>query len=651
MTFTEAAAEVLRIVGKPLHYKDITEIAIQKNLLSHVGKSPEVTMGSRLAALLKKGPKENPLVRIKPGVFALRSWSESGEINGEEQAEVAPAAAESPPANDGDKIEQVAVAEPAKESSDSEPEQPTEVEQPLVTKATDEPQQTLPSSNFPPADEVENNEENQDVTQVSDGTSSETSVEASSDRGASDSQPPSGDSRSGEDEDSDDRADAIPPTVNVDGMKSGAAHGRKYASSEGGRMPEPDELLRADLAARATDVFSEEEDDDKPIFGDDSYNDSLGRRRRRRRRRGRLGEEGLDFQEGLPSYTVSPAFGDAPGDNEVRERRPSRERENPREREHPHARERDRERESPRERDNTRDREANNREPDPRREERATRSIADVMARYGEGEEPTGRDTADMLAHLLSAYERNGGMVALRTLADAAQRKLRLQNDTAATQAQLAAVARADNLRRVAAQQRPRFRVSAGRIGLTDWVLGPELVRLEQEAFVAIERYREAVRRAFATRMAELPGHAIVELCVTLLERLGISQLRAIRRPGTNGGEVHLAGVQRTHASEFRVGVVLRRDGREVGRERVIELRGALHHYGPASAGWIVTTGQVLSGAREEALAPSASPVFVLDGFGLARACDEHDLAVVRTKFSLGLPDLDFFDAMKGSLG
>src|SRR5450755_1665702 len=78
MTFTEAAAEVLRLSGKPLHYKEITELAIEKNLLSHVGKSPEVTMGARLAALLKKEDKTNPIVRVKPGVFALREWSEAG---------------------------------------------------------------------------------------------------------------------------------------------------------------------------------------------------------------------------------------------------------------------------------------------------------------------------------------------------------------------------------------------------------------------------------------------------------------------------------------------------------------------------------------------------------------------------------------------
>src|SRR6266851_4346801 len=77
MTFTEAAAEVLRLVGRPLHYKEITDLAIEKNLLSHVGKSPEVTMGARLAALLKKNSKDNPLVRVKPGVFALRDWDDA----------------------------------------------------------------------------------------------------------------------------------------------------------------------------------------------------------------------------------------------------------------------------------------------------------------------------------------------------------------------------------------------------------------------------------------------------------------------------------------------------------------------------------------------------------------------------------------------
>lgn len=76
MTFTEAAVEVLRLSGKPLHYKKITEIAIEKNLLSHVGKTPETTMSSRLATMVKKDRGDAPIVKVKPGVFALRDLPE-----------------------------------------------------------------------------------------------------------------------------------------------------------------------------------------------------------------------------------------------------------------------------------------------------------------------------------------------------------------------------------------------------------------------------------------------------------------------------------------------------------------------------------------------------------------------------------------------
>jgi len=76
MTFTEAAVEVLRSVGKPLHYKKITEIAIERNLLSHVGKTPETTMSSRLATMVKKDRGDAPITKVKPGVFALREFPE-----------------------------------------------------------------------------------------------------------------------------------------------------------------------------------------------------------------------------------------------------------------------------------------------------------------------------------------------------------------------------------------------------------------------------------------------------------------------------------------------------------------------------------------------------------------------------------------------
>ncbi|MCC7539473.1 MAG: winged helix-turn-helix domain-containing protein, partial [Deltaproteobacteria bacterium] len=97
MTFTEAAAEVLRLAGRALHYKKITELAIEKNLLSHVGKTPDVTMGSRLATLVKKDRGDAPIVRVKSGYFALREWGEAalaGVPEGGDEAGDVPAAAD-----------------------------------------------------------------------------------------------------------------------------------------------------------------------------------------------------------------------------------------------------------------------------------------------------------------------------------------------------------------------------------------------------------------------------------------------------------------------------------------------------------------------------------------------------------------------------
>src|SRR6185437_16767125 len=133
-------------------------------------------------------------------------------------------------------------------------------------------------------------------------------------------------------------------------------------------------------------------------------------------------------------------------------------------------------------------------------------------------------------------------------------------------QSQVAAAVRADNARRVAGGQRPRFRLAGGRVALTDWLLSGDLARLEQEALAAVDRYREAARRSFARKLGELPGHAFVEICVLALEKIGVCQLRALRRPGAPGGESHFTVVLRAAAAdELRLGLVIRRDGREVG--------------------------------------------------------------------------------------
>jgi ribonuclease E len=80
MTFTEAAVEVLRRAGKPLHFKEISEAAVRENLLSHVGQDPEVTMGQRLAAMAKR-EEERKVVAVAPeGTFALTEWGVPADL-------------------------------------------------------------------------------------------------------------------------------------------------------------------------------------------------------------------------------------------------------------------------------------------------------------------------------------------------------------------------------------------------------------------------------------------------------------------------------------------------------------------------------------------------------------------------------------------
>jgi hypothetical protein len=532
MTFTEAAAEVLRIAGKPLHYKEITELAIEKNLLSHVGKSPEVTMGARLAALLKKEDKENPIVRVKPGVFALREW-------------------------DGKKRKNKGVDE-----APAEPEEGADVE----VNALD--------------------------------------IEAAAARGAE-----------GEDDDA--------PIHQVSG----------------------EDALRADLAASGAEMFDDEDDDDQPILaptsaesprsqdgrsaanggGNGVAGEDGGRRRRRRRRRRGGRDNAEDRASGPRVEVINPtAIVSVDVDSAI---------------------------------DTSRDPLA----PAPRPMIRDRHQImaggapTGIDLPPGETDELAGRELADATVMILSGFDRTQGPVQVRSIVDALIRRGRLGGDSMLAASQLTASLRADNLRRLASGQRPRFRFSAHgggrqdgpRVALTDWALSSDLVRLELDAIAAIERYREAARRTMLRKLQELPGHALIELVLLGLERVGMTNIRTVRRAGAPGGEAHFAATHRTGTDEIRTAIVVRKDGREIGRERVSDLRGALHHYGPAAGGWLITTGQVLSGAREESGAPAA-PIALFDGIALCRLLEENDVGVIRTRFTTSIPDLELYETLRG---
>jgi HB1/ASXL restriction endonuclease-like protein with HTH domain/restriction endonuclease len=561
MTFIEAAAEVLRQAGKPLHYKEITELAIARNLLSHVGKTPEVTMSHRLTSAIKKDDKEVPIVKVRPGVFALREWEEKKGKRGTASAPAPQAADES-----------------TAEQADSEV-NALEIEAALL-QAEDAPE------------------------------------------------------RGGErEEDDQDGSSVVPP-----------ARGQYMSESDGDRDTpvSGDEARRADLAASGAELFDDEEDDDQPILAPLTQTAGAaaqpagegGRRRRRRRRRGRGGQgdaAGSSFAAGAsgePRF-AGPRAGDASQPRIEGAIQPT-----------PII---------------AVDGEASDTLALPRPVVRDRQQImaggqpTGIEIPLGEGDDLAGRELADAAAIVLSSFDRNAGPVPVRAVGEVLMRRGRLQGEPALVVAQVSASMRADNLRRAHSGQRPRFRFATGaRIALTDWTLGGELPRLEQDVIAAVERYREASRRALLRRLQELPGHALIELVLLTLERVGMSNLKAVRRAGSPGGEAHFAAVHKAGGDAIPTAIVVRKDGREIGRERVTDVRGALHHYGPASAGWLMTTGQILSGAREEATATGAPPVALYDGLALCKLLEEFDIAIVKTRLTVAIPDLELLEALRG---
>ncbi len=73
MTFYEAALRILEGAGHPLLAAEITQQAVAKSFLSHVGKTPEQTMLSRLAAMARR-PRDRRVVVTAKDTFALVEW-------------------------------------------------------------------------------------------------------------------------------------------------------------------------------------------------------------------------------------------------------------------------------------------------------------------------------------------------------------------------------------------------------------------------------------------------------------------------------------------------------------------------------------------------------------------------------------------------
>ena len=72
MTLREAAASVLR-AGGPKHYEALTDEILAKGLASSSSKTPAASLNAMIAVDIKRNGAKSEFVRVRPGVFGLRT--------------------------------------------------------------------------------------------------------------------------------------------------------------------------------------------------------------------------------------------------------------------------------------------------------------------------------------------------------------------------------------------------------------------------------------------------------------------------------------------------------------------------------------------------------------------------------------------------
>lgn len=381
---------------------------------------------------------------------------------------------------------------------------------------------------------------------------------------------------------------------------------------EANEVVEASESEDEDASAEAhpgADVFPEEEDDDVLIMDklreDEAEKKEEAKRKKRRRRRRRKGEEDEEEFDERPERSERSERG-----RDRRERRRERERE----------RDRDRER------------------------RRRGSKVSGDWERAPAELEAKGGALADEIAQALGAGRRQGRR--LVTVAKHLVDKGRLAGSADALGPTLAASIRADGARREARGERRRFRLRGDEVELVEWAHPRDAVRAEGDAVKAAERQRNLIRRALLNRMNELPAASLLELLATWLNAEGVHALRGVSRPGVSGGDFHLAGVLGRGQFEVPVAIVVCR-GR-VGVDKIVDVRGGLHHYGDAHAVWIVTLGSVDKAAWEEARASRAVPCALFDGAALTVAMEEAGVGIRRANIPLAVLDNELLEELRG---
>jgi hypothetical protein len=600
MTFLEAALDLLRREGKPLHYKELTERALGKKLLTFVGRTPEVTMQTQLTAAVKKAPG-NPFVRVKPGVFGLLRYP---ELTPEEREEhEAPQAAERTGAGRSSPSREEGGGANGELGGGRDGRRGRRRRRGRGRVRGEG--EALGAAGGGAVAAISSEADQDETELVGSGMSAEARAAALAETGVLEA-----------DDDDDVPGNEEDETSMED--DDGATAGQAAATGEG--RGEDDEAARrasptgesdedASLGAEGDDGDDDEsaaEGEEEPGLGGAPMSPSgepgPGRRRRRRRRRGR-GSEGEAFGGGAPSggefggpapVADAGSFGNAPaGDAAAPAGEGSA---------------------------------AGGTAPSPGMDNGDRQGPRRIMT------------PVDAALEILRGQAPGRG-VHVRQIADAAARRKLVHGEPNEAWRVMRTALAAEPRERLRAGMRPRVRAAgAGLYALARRPPDPELERAEQVFGEARRALRERTLAALERRIAELPGSAFEALARVLLQREGFGPATFVKRVD---GTVYVEAMRGRGARPSKCLIGLRFGGASGGRRAIGELRAGIKMRGQ-DEGLLMLAGRLGEDAISEWKQPGP-PVEIADGPALAETCVRHGVGVVNTMVSVDFVDADFF--------
>jgi hypothetical protein len=70
-TFKQSAIEILKKAKKPLHYTEITRLALESGILETEGATPEATMNAQIITDINRKKEGSDFIKTAPGTYAL----------------------------------------------------------------------------------------------------------------------------------------------------------------------------------------------------------------------------------------------------------------------------------------------------------------------------------------------------------------------------------------------------------------------------------------------------------------------------------------------------------------------------------------------------------------------------------------------------